>query len=373
MIAFSNACFALGFLRESEHIEARKEKEKKKFKFKPNVAAAIGASVMALNFLFGLFFMLYYVDDGEDIPVAVIQGNISSVEKWRSYSVRDCCDIYCDLTRKAVEENGAKIVVWPETVINVQIDSAEVIKNQISELSVECDAYIVVGTFSNKTDGEGREETYNSQYLFLPDGRVSETVYSKRKLVPFGEYMPMGGLLTSVLPTISDVNIMQNDLEAGTDSEIFDTVYGKIGGIICFDSIYDSIVRDSVRDGAQLIALSTNDSWYRDSAAVYQHNKHAVLRAVENGRYLLRAANTGISSIISPTGEVIKSVDALKEGYICEDIVFRNSATPYARVGNVIVFFSAILMGVFIAFKYTFVQHDKKEDVKPVNNKKKVK
>jgi apolipoprotein N-acyltransferase len=185
--------------------------------------------------------------------------------------------------------------------------------------------------------------------------------------------MPMGGLLTSVLPSISDVNIMQNDLEAGSDSEIFDTVYGKIGGIICFDSIYDRIVRDSVRDGAQLIALSTNDSWYRDSAAVYQHNKHAVLRAVENGRYLLRAANTGISSIISPTGEVIGSVDALKEGYICEDIVFRNSATPYARVGNVIVFFSAILMGVFIAFKYTFVQHDKKEDAKPVNNKKKVK
>lgn len=370
LIAFSNACFALGFLRESEDIEARKEKERKKFKFKPNVAAAVGASVMALNFLFGLFFMLYYVDNGEDIPVAVIQGNISSVEKWKSYSVMDCCDIYCDLTRKAVEESDAKIVVWPETVINVQIDSAEVIKNQISELSVECDAYIVVGTFSAKTDGEGKEEIYNSQYLFLPDGRISETVYSKRKLVPFGEYMPMEGLIASIVPTVSDVNIMQNDLDAGSDSEIFDTVYGKIGGIICFDSIYDSIVRDSVRDGAQLIALSTNDSWYRDSAAVYQHNKHAVLRAVESGRYLLRAANTGISSIISPTGEVMKSIGAQKEGYITENIVFRNSATPYARSGNVIVFFSVILMGMFVAFKYTFVKHDKKEPPKPINRKK---
>ena len=116
-------------------------------------------------------------------------------------------------------------------------------------------------------------------------------------------------------------------------------VNGKIGGLICFDSIYETLTLDSVREGAQLLALATNDSWYQDSAAVYQHNRHAVLRAVESGRYIVRAANTGISSIIRPTGEITASLAPLKAGVVTGDVYFRSDRTVYSIVGNVIVLF----------------------------------
>lgn len=96
----------------------------------------------------------------------------------------------------------------------------------------------------------------------------------------------MPGLIKAVLPFLAEMNMFSDALVPGTSSELFETEHGKIGGLVCFDSIYETLTLSSVRDGANLMILSTNDSWYRDSAAVYQHNGHAVLRAVESGQML---------------------------------------------------------------------------------------
>lgn len=350
LIAFVNGCFALGFLHECEKLDG--EKDTHKFKFRPNIAAAVGASVVAVNFICGFLSLIYYKEEAETVPVAVIQGNISSGEKWKENSVYDTCDLYCSLTREAVQLNDAVIVVWPETVINVNMASSLILQEQISALAKECGAYIIVGTFDKVLNEEsGDIDTYNAQLLFCPDGSVSQDKYYKRKLVPFGEFLPMADVIKAVLPVLADMNILSSDLTAGSDATVFTTDYGRIGGLICYDSIYETLARASVNNGAQLIALSTNDSWYKDSAAVYQHNKHSVLRAVENGRYVIRSANTGVSSIISPTGEILESLDALKEGYVIGNVCFESNTTPYARVGNVIVGLSGIIWAVCMVVK----------------------
>ena len=170
--------------------------------------------------------------------------------------------------------------------------------NFSSDLAVRCNATVVVGGFV-----EGEELDENSLIFVSPDGSIEEKVYSKRHLVPFGEYVPLRKLITTLIPPLAEISMLSEDLAPGTDSNVVDTAAGKLGGLICFDSIYETIALDSVRDGAEIIVLGTNDSWFLDSAAVYMHNAQAKLRAVETGRYIVRSANTGISSIIDPSSE----------------------------------------------------------------------
>ena len=210
---------------------------------------------------------------------------------------------------------------------------------------------LLAGVFTE----DGQDHLYNSIMAIAPDGTVSQTVYSKRHLVPFGEYVPLRPLVEALVPMMTEMATM--DLTPGDDPAIFETEVGKLGSIICFDSIYDQLTLDSTRAGAELICLSTNDSWFGDSAAAYMHNAQAKLRAVECGRYLVRAANTGYSTIISPHGEIIADTPILEEGYVIADVTLRSNVTLYVQIGNAFVFFcgaffaGVLVCGVFLRIK----------------------
>jgi apolipoprotein N-acyltransferase len=118
---------------------------------------------------------------------------------------------------------------------------------------------------------------------------------------------------------------------------------------VCFDSIYDSLARKSVREGASLLTISTNDSWFTDSAALYMHNAQAQMRAVENGRYVVRAANTGISTAISAKGEVLDSLPPLVEGMVVCDVGVNTHTTLYSLTGNVMLVLFAIALACVFA------------------------
>ena len=149
--------------------------------------------------------------------------------------------------------------------------------------------------------------------------------------------------------------MLSSDLTAGKDSALFETEWGKIGSLICFDSIYEQLTVDSVRDGAELMVISSNDSWFFDSAAVYQHQSQAQLRAIESGRYILRSANTGIPTIISPKGELLSWIDPLVDGYAVSEVATVSKNTLYTVVGNLLVYlsiaFCAGLFGVGLVLK----------------------
>ena len=318
---------------------------------KPKVRAyaIVAASIFICNFVFGAISLSIPTKSDKTFNVAVIQGNISSSDKWADDSVYNSINVYAALTKKAVTENGARLVVWPETVIISYLCNDEASIKEISALSSSLNTHIAVGAFYTKNGNE-----YNSIYLFMPDGTVNETVYSKRHLVPFGEYLPMPDVINAVLPFLSDMNLFDDPLTAGNDTKLFETELGKIGALVCFDSIYESLALDSVRDGADIIVLSTNDSWYKDSPAVYQHNGHAVLRAVENGRYVIRSANTGISTVISNKGKIISQLSPLKDGFICANASSYSYRTPFSVMGNVVVYLSIIF--IFYLFSSQFAQ-----------------
>ena len=135
----------------------------------------------------------------------------------------------------------------------------------------------------------------------------------------------------------------------GEGANVFALEKGNVGSLVCFDSIYEDLTRESVLGGAEMLALSTNDSWFTDSAALSMHNAQAQLRAIESGRYLARSANTGISTVISDRGEVLCSLDPLVDGMLVEEIAVKKNITLYTRIGNAFVYLAIAFLGFLVA------------------------
>ena len=330
------------------------------------VCFIIAAAICAANIAYGIATLaLYDDDDAVGVTAAVIQGNIASGDKWKDGSVYKTLEIYSELTLEACIKYSPQIVLWPETAMNVPLRNMPDMCEQISELAESTGAVIFVGAFDYIDDIKtGETLSYNAIVAFYPDGTIGEEPYYKRHLVPFGEYLPMPWFFKTFLPMLAEMNLFQSDLTPGEGTNLIDTVYGKLGGLVCFDSIYGELVRESTADGANLIILSTNDSWYRDSAAVYQHNGHAVLRAVENGRYLVRSANTGVSSIISPTGRMLTMLGPLIKGVAAADVKMLTGRTLYSYVGDAWISACALLVAGLGIYKAATAAGGKKEKAK---------
>ena len=307
------------------------------------LCGALAAVLFLSNLLYGAVSILLPSAPQETVRVAVIQGNLDSHEKWGSDSYRITTETYGDLTRQAAA-SGASIVVWPETAIPFDLGYEGVRRTFVCELAKECNVTLIVGAF--RYDEEGY---YNALFHVAPDGTFHEDFYAKRHLVPFGEYVPMRNVIMTLIPPLAELSVLDNDVSAGNGTELFDTAHGKIGGLICFDSIYEQLTLDSVRDGAELMVISSNDSWFYDSAAVYQHEAQARLRAIESGRYVVRAANTGISTVISEQGETLAWIDPLIKGYAVAEIEMRGENTLYTAIGNLFVYLCIAFVALSLA------------------------
>jgi apolipoprotein N-acyltransferase len=309
------------------------------------VAAVTAAGLLVGNLGVGAVCLLTYRDEGDPLTVAVIQGNLSSGEKWGT-DMSHKMEVYGTFTELAAGD-GADVVVWPETAFPYDMDEYPSMQAFFCELADEQNVTLLAGVFTRK-DGNPRV-LYNSVVAIDPDGRMDDTGYHKRNLVPFGEFVPWRDLIMTLIPPLADVGMLEEDLAIGQSANVFDDLaVGKIGSAICFDSIYESNMRESVLDGAELLAVSTNDSWFFDSAGVYMHNAQSQLRAIETGRYVVRSANTGISSIISPTGEVLDELEPLVEGYVIGDVYLRNNVTLYTLTDDVFVYLCMALCAAFV-------------------------
>lgn len=310
---------------------------------------ALAAAILAVNLAFGMCRAILYEvpENSEKITVAAVQGNISSHEKWTSDSFENTKTEYRALTLAAASE-GAVLAVYPETPItyNMEGDKGYSVRNYYESVARESDCTVITGAFTKNEDYVSE----NSVVAVSPEKGVLPEKYVKRHLVPFGEYVPLRGLVSVIFPPLSNIAMLSNDLAEGSEATLLETEYGKVAPLICFDSIYENLALDSVRAGGELITLSTNDSWFLDSAAVWEHNRHAVLRGVECGRYVVRAANTGVSSIISPIGEILETLPPLESGYITADVYMIEEKTVYTVIGNTFVALCAA--GVVAASAY---------------------
>lgn len=250
--------------------------------------------VFSLNVSFGVLRLNVYDIEEFKYDIALIQGNLSSLEKWESNSLRNSFEIYENLTKEVKAKYDVDAVVWPETVINSEIYPESFWYKKLCDLAREENVEIYAGCFYR-----GENSYYNSMIAFSKKGNKYEDVYHKRHLIPFAE----------------NEYFLSNGLKEGKDATVIHTNYGKIGGLICIDSAYPYLSYKTSKKDCDYFVVITNDSWFTDSYGVENHFAHSVFRAVENNKYVLRAGNTGISAVITPKGEVKGKIPPIKRGY----------------------------------------------------------
>lgn len=279
----------------------------------------ISLVIVALNFTYG-FTTLKLWHAGETTTVSAVQGNLPSMTKW-STDIDRTLDIYLNLASSAKGD----IIIFPETAIPVYLPENKLSYDRLQSFGKT----LFVGAF--ESDGEN---DYSS--IFVIDGAKEINTYRKRHLVPLGEYIPLKNVFNRFLPLLAET-IDINDLKPGDKARVLNVNGKKIGAIICFDSIFSRFTSDAVKEGAQLLVVSTNDSWFDNTAALSQHLSQSVMRAVETGRYVVRAANTGITASINPKGIITKTIMPSKEGVLDADVEFLLGKTFYVSTGEIIL------------------------------------
>jgi apolipoprotein N-acyltransferase len=254
------------------------------------------------------------------VTVAVVQGAIPQDLKWLDSNKQTTLDLYQRLTETTL---GTRLIVWPESAPPVAVNE---IVDYITNIYREARAHhsaLVTGVVRFVDDEIG----YNS-ILALDD---TLSWYNKDHLVPFAEFFPVPSFVRSWLRLHS---LPYSDFTRGGDNQPPLQAAGlSLGATICYEDAYGSSMI-KVLPAADALVNVTNDAWFSHSTARHQHFQIARMRALEAGRYLVRAANDGITGVIGPHGEVVARAPEFKAYILQSSITPRTGLTPYARVGN---------------------------------------
>lgn len=262
------------------------------------------------------------------LRVGVIQGNISIEHKGdRTFFGRNM-DAYRDASRALA--GGVDLLVWPETVFQRRIVGAHARLDGNDDPFPGAPRPLLFGGLATTPGPGSLTHVHNSAFLRATDGRVLGR-YDKRILVPFGEYMPFGDRF----PRLRELSPATSDFTAGGDPALLTLDPGtRIGALICYEDVIPEPSRTAVARGATLLVNLTNDAWYGDSAEPIQHQALAIWRAVETRRDLVRATNTGLTSVIAATGEVIAELPVFTSATLPAEVRLLHATTIYAAVGD---------------------------------------
>jgi apolipoprotein N-acyltransferase len=271
------------------------------------------------------------VSGGEPVRVGLIQGNVSQDERWGDQRASQIFRDYLTMSQRAADK-GATFILWPESAMPFRfaenLASAEVVRG----LARGNHATLLFG--SDQVDRTGADNRwYNSAYVVGPDGNT-RAVYQKIHLVPFGEYVPLKNLFFFASRLVEAVS----DFSPGTSATLLPVGDRYASTAICYEVVYPDLVRQFVAGGSQLLTTITNDAWFGETSAPYQHFAQASMRAIENGRYLVRAANTGISGIVDPYGRVLARGGLFAPDVIVGDVRFITETTLYTRTGDLFAY-----------------------------------
>jgi len=264
-------------------------------------------------------------DTGAPLAVGLIQGNIPQDEKWDPARADRILTTYADLSRAAVAR-GAAFVIWPESSTPFMLEEdprGEAVRALVRELGVP----LLVGSEEFQPLPEPR--LYNAAFLLQHDGTTA-AVYRKIRLVPFGEYIPLRRWLFFVSPLVERLA----EFAPGDAPVMLPVGDGLASTSICYEVVYPELVRAAVLAGSDLLTTITNDAWYGHSSAPYQHFELASLRAIEQGRFLVRAANTGISGVVDPYGRAVERSGIFEQTAIVREIRLLAGRTVYQVIGD---------------------------------------
>lgn len=245
------------------------------------------------------------------VRLSLIQGNIPQSIKWEVMARDVILQKYLKLTELASFDEP-DLIVWPEAAFPgywQQDPDAERVRELVAKIRIP----LLFGSPRR----EGYEQAYNSAFFLDLEGR-ERMRHDKLLLVPFGEYVPMKTFFGWLEPFAYSMGV--SNFEAGTEYSIFEMPDRKLpfAVLICFEDVFPSLARRFADKGALFLVVMTNDAWFGRSAAPFQHLQASVLRAVESGLPVVRAANTGVSALISSSGEILRVVTGPAGGALFE-------------------------------------------------------
>ena len=278
----------------------------------------------------------------ENISFSILQPSIDFYKKWDEKYVLWIKSRINGLLEKT---ENPDIIVWPENSLPGWIDEPELV-TWLKEISVKYKSRNIVGSAS-QSDGK-----YVASFFLNEKGAIEDS-YNKRRLVPFGEYVPLRSVLSDFIGVIGELG----EFEKGAMKQnLFKMGDFRIANAICYESIFPYLLRDDALSGADMFVNITNDGWYLDTAAPYQHFLVNIFRAIENRRSVIRAANNGISALIDPWGRTIKKLDLNEYAVLnVQAPVYKDYGLSfYSRYGNWFVFCCFILVGAFMIVAVVF-------------------
>jgi len=278
---------------------------------------------------------------GRLIRAAVVQGNIDQdIEQdvafcertWRTYRTM------------TLAARNADLIVWPETVVPGSLGCDPFIQRRLADLAAAAKAHLLVGGWDENDKGGD----LNTAFLIGPGSGILGR-YAKVRLVPFGEFVP----LRRYMPFLQYYRVTPMDVSPGPGYNLLDAGSYKLGTAICFESIFPDISRRLTASGAELLCVITNDAWFGRTSAAEQHLSKSVFRAVENRRYLIRAAATGISCIVDPHGRILSRAGLFRPEVLHADVRARAEKTFYTRHGDWLVYACLALAGFLAVIAIT--------------------
>jgi apolipoprotein N-acyltransferase len=263
------------------------------------------------------------------VDVAVIQPSIQQTLKWDPARHAETMAIYEQLTREAAQPRGGArpaVVLWPETAATIFLRGDRELLARLTQLSAELDTPLLIGSIDRQPGPRGK---YLNSAFFLT-GQGIRAKYDKIHLVPFGEYVPLSGLIGFVRGWAEFIS----DFGAGEAHTVFPLAGAPFGAVICYEVIFPELFRDFVVSGAGFMSNITNDAWFGETSGPWQHLAMLPLRAVEHRVAIARAANTGVSAFVAPTGRLTGSLTLFERAVLRMPVELRRRTTLYTRWGD---------------------------------------
>lgn len=261
------------------------------------------------------------------LRVALIQGNISQDVKWSPEFRERTIDTYIRLTREA-STGGVDLVVWPESAVPFFFQDEPIQAARIRGLARELNACLLFGSPAHELRN-GKSTFLNSAFLLSPRGETIGRA-DKLHLVPFGEYVPLGSILTFINKIVVGIG----DFAPGERAVPLDMGSTKLGIQVCYEVIFPELARQYVQAGARVLVAITNDAWFGRSSAPYQHLAISTFRAIETRTPLIRAANTGVTAIIDQNGYIRTMTGLFVEAYRVGEIQPGAGKSLYLTIGD---------------------------------------
>lgn len=286
-------------------------------------------AVLCAVFIYGHFKLAQVHGQIKGAPsrkICVIQANIPQDQKWNKAFIDETIDQYSRLSLQAIP---CDLVVWPETALPFYYGMDPVPSNRVDALVRKAGTFFLIGIPAARPSDHGF--LYYNRACMLTPLALPKGYYDKHHLVPFGEYVPFKRLLWFAEKLTAGAGDFSKG-ETGPVPLKFGT--GTTGVLICFEILFPHIARDFVLNGADMLTTMTNDAWFGRTQAALQHFSIAVFRAVENRRSVVRAANTGISGFIDPSGTILDKTDIFTACALTRQVPLMSGKTFYTRNGD---------------------------------------